>query len=152
MIRTPVLAVVATALGVAVPVSLAQAPPQRGRLALRGQITVRATETLTGSDVTDGGVAGRGRFRTSGAVTDTGKVTDFRTVKGGTATLRRVTAGAKGTITYRITIHLGGSGPETWRITSATRAYKGLHGRGRQVVDNFEATPATFVLRGTVAQ
>jgi hypothetical protein len=29
---------------------------------------------------------------------------------------------------------------------------KGLHGRGRQVVDNFEGTPATFVLRGTVAQ
>jgi hypothetical protein len=152
MTRTTVVAVCAVALGVADPASLAKPAPQRERAALRGQITVRATETLTGSDVTDGGVAGRGRFRISGAITDKGKVTDFRTVKGGTAVLRRVAAGARGTITFLITIHLGGPGPETWRITSATRAYKRLHGRGRQVVDNFDQTPARFVLQGTVSQ
>ena len=125
---------------------------KRERSGPNGRITVRATETLAGSDVTDGGVAGRGRFRISGAITDKGKVTDYRTVKGGTASLRRVTAGARGTITFLITIHLGGSSPETWKITSATRAYKGLHGHGRQIVDNFDDTPATFVLQGTVAR
>ncbi len=152
MTRTTLLALVALALGVAVPVSLAQSPPQARRSGPSGRITVRATETLKGSDVTDGGVAGRGRFRISGAITDKGKVTDFRTVKGGTALLRRVTAGARGTITFLITIHLGGPSPETWKITSATRAYKGLRGRGRQVVDNFDDTPATFVLKGTVSR
>src|ERR1700742_1800879 len=133
MTRTTVVAVAAVALGVAAPVALAR-PSHEQRLALRGQITVRATETLSGSDVTDGGVAGRGRFRISGAITDKGKVTDFRTVNGSTAKLRRVARGAKGTITFLITIHLGSPAPETWRITSATRAYKGLHGRGREVV------------------
>ena len=73
-------------------------------------------------------------------------------MKGSTATLRRVTVGARGTITFRITIHLGGSSPETWKITSATRAYKGLHGHGRETVDNFDDTPATFVLQGTVSR
>jgi hypothetical protein len=76
----------------------------------------------------------------------------FRTVKSGTALLRRVTVGAKGTITFLISIHLGGSSPETWKITSATRAYKRLHGHGRQVVDKFDETPARFVLQGTVSQ
>jgi len=152
MTRTTLLALLAIALGVAVPVSFAQPPPRQQRSGPSGHITVRATETLSGSDVTDGGVAGRGRFRISGAITDKGEVTDHRTVKGSTATLRRVTVGARGTITFRITIHLGGSSPETWRITSATRAYKGLHGHGREVVDNFDQTPATFVLKGTVAR
>ena len=152
MTRMTVLAVLGIALGVAVPVSLAQPPPRQQRSGPSGHITVRATETRTGSDVTDGGVAGRGRFRISGVITDKGKVTDHRTVNGGTATLRRVAAGARGTITFRITIHLGGAGPETWRITSATRAYKGLHGHGRETVDNFDDTPATFVLQGTVAR
>jgi len=152
MTRTTLLALLAIALGVAVPVSFAQPPPRQQRSGPSGHITVRATETLSGSDVTDGGVAGRGRFRISGAITDKGKVTDHRTVKGSTATLRRVTVGARGTITFRITIHLGGSSPETWTITSATRAYKGLHGHGRETVDNFDDTPATFVLQGTVAR
>ena len=152
MTRTTVLALLAIALGVAVPVSFAQAPPHQQRSGLRGHITVRATEARTDGDVTDGGVAGRGRFRISGAITDKGKVTDYRTVKGGTALLRRVTAGARGTITFLITIHLRESGPETWKITSATRAYKGLHGRGRETVDAFDETPARFVLQGTVAR
>ena len=134
------------------PVALAQPPAHQQRSSPRGRITVRATETRTGGDVTDGGVAGRGRFSISGAITDEGKVTDYRTVKGGTAFLRRVTAGARGTITFLITIHLGGSSPETWKISSATRAYKGLHGRGRETVDNFDDTPARFVLQGTVTR
>ena len=99
MTRTTVLAVLGIALGVAVPVSFAQPPPRQQRSGPSGHITVRATETRTGSDVREGGVAGTGRFRISGVITDKGKVTDYRTVKGGTVTLRRVTAGARGTIT-----------------------------------------------------
>src|SRR5262245_19750620 len=102
MTRATVLAGLAIALGVAVPASLAKSPRQE-RPGVRGHVTVRATETRTDGDVTDRGVAGRGRFRISGAITDRGKVTDFRTVKGDTASLRRVAAGTKGTITFLIT-------------------------------------------------
>ena len=151
MTRATVLALLVVALGVTAPASLATST-QPERSGVRGRITVRATETPTGEDVTDGGVAGRGRFRMSGVISDKGRVTDFRTVKGGTALLRRVAAGAKGRITFLITIHLGAPSPETWRITSATRAYKGLHGHGRETVDNFDDTPATFVLKGTVSR
>ena len=28
----------------------------------------------------------------------------------------------------------------------------GLRGKGRQVVDNFSATPATFVMKGTISR
>jgi hypothetical protein len=119
---------------------------------LRGKITVRSWEKLNGGDVTRGGVAGRGRFKISGVITDSGKVTDYRTVKGRTITIRRVVAGKHGTVTFRITIRMGNTAPAPWVIASATRRYKGLRGKGTQVVDNFEATPATFVLRGTVSR
>lgn len=145
MTKTTVLAVLALALAVAVPASRAE--PQQ-----KGTITVRSTEILNGSDVTNGGVAARGRFTISGAITDKGKVTDYRTVTSGVALIRRVVVGARGAITFLITIHLGESGPEPWKITSATRAYKGLDGKGRQVVDKYYETPAVFVLRGTVSR
>jgi hypothetical protein len=152
MTKTTVLAALAIVLVVAVPASLAQPLQVQGRSSAKGQITVRSREILKGGDVTNGGVAARGRFRISGAITDKGKVTDYRTVKGGTALIRRVAVGARGAITFLITIHLGESGPELWKITSATRAYKGLHGKGRQVVDKYYETPAIFVLRGTVSR
>ena len=61
--------------------------------------------------------------------------------------------GAKGTITFMITIPLAGSGPggQPWKITSGTKTYAKLHGRGYQVVDNYTGSPATFVLKGTVS-
>ena len=152
MTKTTVLAALAIVLVVAVPASLAQPLQVQGRSSAKGQITVRSREILKGGDVTNGGVAARGRFRISGAITDKGKVTDYRTVKGGTALIRRVAVGARGAITFLITIHLGESGPEPWKITSATRAYKGLHGKGWQVVDKYYETPAIFVLRGTVSR
>ena len=152
MTKTTVLAALVIVLVVAVPASLAQPLQVQGRSSAKGQITVRSREILKGGDVTNGGVAARGRFRISGAITDKGKVTDYRTVKGGTALIRRVAVGARGAITFLITIHLGESGPEPWKITSATRAYKGLHGKGRQVVDKYYETPAIFVLRGTVSR
>jgi hypothetical protein len=74
-------------------------------------------------------------------------------VNGETAFIRRVVTGAQGTITFVITINLGGPGPagESWKITSGTGDYAKLHGHGLQVVDNYQATPATFVLKGTVS-
>jgi hypothetical protein len=152
MTKTTVLAAVATVLALAVPAALAQSLQEQERSGTRGQITVRSREILKGVDVTNGGVAAKGRFRITGVITDKGKLTDYRTVRGGTALIRRVAVGARGAITFLITIHLGETGPEPWRITSATRAYKGLHGKGRQVIDKYYETPAIFVLKGTVAR
>jgi hypothetical protein len=50
-----------------------------------------------------------------------------------------------------ITINLS-TGSEPWAIASGTRIYKGLSGKGRQVVDKFDATPAVFVMSGTVSR
>lgn len=116
----------------------------------KGSITVRSTETLTPPYVTNGGVAATGRFSISGAIHAKGKVTDYRTVMGATAWVRRVVASRRGTITFVIRIHLGSMSTERWTITAATDAYKGLRGRGTEVVDNYDNTPATFVLKGTV--
>lgn len=142
------LALAAAALAVSASGSLAASE----QTASSGKITVHSTEVLKAEDVTDGGVAGTGRFTISGAIGDKGTVTDYRTVKGARAIIiRRVAAGKKGTITFAITINLtAGSAP--WTIASGTRAYKGLRGKGTEVVDNYEAHPATFVLKGTVWQ
>jgi hypothetical protein len=85
-------------------------------------------------------------------VHDSGTATDYRTQKGANVLIRRVITGAKGTITFVIKIPQIGGGGETWTITSGTGAYAKLHGHGLQVVDNYQATPATFVLKGTVSQ
>jgi hypothetical protein len=57
-------------------------------------------------------------------------------------------------ITFLVTLDM--SGPSTalghWKITSATKSYQGLHGSGKQTVDNFESSTATFALAGTVSQ
>jgi hypothetical protein len=116
-------------------------------------LTVQCTENRTGQDVTNGGVAGHGRCAITGVVHDSGPATDYRTQNGTTAIIRRVVTGAKGTITFVITINLSSSaGGEPWKITSGTETYTTLHGRGYQVVDNYAGTPATFVLKGTVSQ
>jgi hypothetical protein len=115
-------------------------------------LTVQCTENRTGQDATNGGVAGDGRCTITGVVHDSGPATDYRTQNGTTALIRRVVTGAKGTITFVITINLTGGGGEPWKITSGTKTYTTLHGRGYQVVDNYSGTPATFVLKGTVSQ
>jgi hypothetical protein len=97
---------------------------------VRGKVTVRITGTNDGGDrVTDGGVAGTGHFTASGAITDKGSVTGYRTVKGAFITLRFVSVGTKGTITFvvKIDTNVGTSG---WTIASGTKAYRGLHGKG----------------------
>ncbi len=89
-----------------------------------------------------------------GAIADAGAVTDYRIVKGNKVLIRRVVVGKNGMITFLVTLNV--SAPSTalgrWTITSATKSYEGLHGSGKQTVDNFESSPATFALAGTVTQ
>jgi hypothetical protein len=88
----------------------------------------------------------------TGLLKDSGPTTDYRTQNGPTIRIRRVVTGAKGTITFVITINTAGPGGEKWTITSGTKAYTNLHGQGYQVVDDYTADPATFVLKGTASQ
>jgi hypothetical protein len=114
-------------------------------------LTVQCTETLTGVDVTNGGVAGHGHCTLIGRLHDNGPDTDYRTQTADAIFIRKVITSAKGTITFVIKIPQVGAGGERWTITSGTGAYAKLHGHGLQVVDNYQATPATFVLKGTVS-
>jgi hypothetical protein len=117
-------------------------------------ITVRSTENLKSEDVTNGGVAGTGHFTISGAISDAGAVTDYRTAKGHKVLIRRVVAGKNGRITFLITLDMNAPPPALgkWTITSASGSYKGLHGSGQQTVDDFQSSPATFALAGTVSR
>ena len=113
-----------------------------------GKVTVRIAGANNGQNVTDGGVAGIGHFTMSGAIADNGTVIVYRTVKGPLITLRYVTVGKKGTITFvdKIDTKLGTS---RWTITSGTKAYKGLHGKGTES-ENADYTVSTLI--GTVSR
>ena len=66
-------------------------------------------------------------------------------------TLRFVTKGRKGTITYVVKIDTNLANPDAasrWTITSATKAYQGLHGKGTTSVN---ASYTVRILRGTVS-
>ena len=115
-------------------------------------LTVHCTDTITGADVTNGGVVAHGHCTLTGALYDNGPEIDYRTQTPEVITIRRVITGAKGSITLVVKIPQVGAGGETFTITSGTAAYAHLHGRGYQVVDNYQAIPATFVLKGTVSQ
>jgi hypothetical protein len=103
---------------------------------------------------TDGSLAGHATFRASGAITDQGTAVTYRTVKGNLATsnavitLRYVTTGKKGAITFLDKIVVKPTTTTSrWTITSGTKAYKGLHGKGTET-ENASYTVST--LRGTV--
>ena len=100
--------------------------------------------------VTDGSLAGTGTFKATGAITDTGTALGYRTVKsdldGSLITLRYVTKGTKGTITYRVKIDTKAE-TSRWTIASGTKAYKGLHGKG---VETENANFTVSTLTGTV--
>jgi hypothetical protein len=113
-----------------------------------GKVTVRISGTNDRQDVTDGGVAGTGQFTASGAITDKGTVTGYRTVKGAFITLRFVSVGKKGTITFVVKINTS-IGTSQWTIVSGTKAYKGLHGKGTEH-ENADYTVST--LTGTVSR
>jgi hypothetical protein len=122
----------------------------------KSNLTMQCTETgtvlqnISPTGVTDGGVAGTGHCTITGVLHDSGPVIDYRTQNGEKATVRRVITGAKGTITFVIRINMV-TGAEPWTITSGTRTYAKLHGRGYEVVDNYGGDPATFVLKGNVS-
>jgi hypothetical protein len=114
-----------------------------------GKVTVRITGANDNGDrVTDGGVGGTGRFTASGAITDEGTCVAYRTVKGAFITLRFVTVGTKGTITFVVKIDTD-LGTSRWTISSGTKAYKGLHGKGIER-ENIDYTVST--LTGTVSR
>ena len=116
-------------------------------------LTVQCIETLVPqtSAVTTGGVAGTGHCTMTGVLHDSGPTTDYRTANPTTISIRRVISFAKGTITFVITIPLVGGGGERWTISSGTKAYSKLRGRGYGAVDDWVDSPATFVLKGTVS-
>ena len=117
-------------------------------------LTVQCTETLVPDPelVTGGNVVGTGHCTMTGLLHDSGPTTDYRTLSSTKIIIRPTVTFAKGTITFVITIYTVGPGGEKWTITSGTKAYTKLHGRGYEVVDDYTDSPATFVLKGTVSQ
>jgi hypothetical protein len=115
-----------------------------------GKIKVVIAGTNDKYDVHDGSLAGTGTFKASGAVTDTGKALAYRTVssQGTLITLRFVTKGHKGTITYVVKVDTS-AGTSRWTIASSSGAYKGLHGKGSETEN---ATFTVSVLRGTISR
>ena len=99
---------------------------------------------------TDGSLAGKGTFKASGAIPDAGAALAYRTARlnGTLITLRYVTKGKKGTITYVVSIDMN-AGTSRWTIASGTGAYKRLHGKGGETEN---ATYTVSVLRGTVTR
>ena len=75
----------------------------------------------------------------------------YRSVKGEIAKITTVTVGTKGTITYVVRIKMG-TGSTPWTITSATKSYARLRGKGTLTVDNYASNPYTFVMKGTVSR
>lgn len=103
--------------------------------------------------VTDGGITGEGTFKASGAITDSGTARGYRWLKGDEATgwqisLRYVTKGKKGAITYVVRIDTTRRPVVSrWTIESGTKAYKGLQGEGNETEN---ATYTISYLRGMV--
>lgn len=111
------------------------------------KVTVRITTTSRVSgEVTNGGVVGKGRFVATGAVKDKGTEITYRMQKGPLITLRYVTVGKKGTITFVVKIDTT-VGSSRWTIASGTKAYRGLHGKG---TERENATYTVSTLTGTV--
>jgi hypothetical protein len=140
--------VVLTVLAVAAPASFAAL----SQLHTGGKVAVRIAGANNGQDVTNGGVAGRGHFTATGIIVDKGTVVAYRTVKGslpgGLITLRFVSFGKNGTITFVVKIDTS-VGTSRWTIASGTKAYKGLHGKGTEH-ENADHTVDT--LTGTVSR
>jgi hypothetical protein len=113
----------------------------------RGKVSVRIAFANNGQDVADGSVSGIGHFTATGAITDKGKSVIYRTRKGLLITLRFVTMGKKGTITFVVKIDPT-VGTSRWTIASGTRAYKGLHGKGNETENAPQYTVSR--LTGTV--
>jgi hypothetical protein len=143
--RAVALAFVAALLCAAVPASLAAPAEKRAG----GTVTLHIRER--GDASANNAVSGVGRFRISGAISDRGTTRARRTVKSTTVVIRRVMVGKKGTFRLVLTIPKAG-GDKVWRITSGTRAYKGLHGTGTEDSAIFSGTLGDFMLSGKVSR
>jgi len=115
------------------------------------EVTLSGTGNGGVNPVTDGGVASTGHFTATGAINDRGTYTHYRSVKGQIAKITNVAVGTKGTITFVIRIDMS-TGSTPWTITSATKSYAGLRGKGTLTVDNYARNPYTFVMKGTVSR
>jgi hypothetical protein len=144
--RAVVLGFAATLLCAAVPTSLA-APVQKRA---GGTVTLHIRERGD-ADAPADVVSGVGRFRISGAINDRGTTKAHRTVKSTTVVIRRVMVGKKGTFRLVLTIPKAG-GDKTWRITSGTRVYRGLHGKGTEDSAVFSGDLGDFMLSGKVSR
>lgn len=118
----------------------------------RKPIKVVITSTEQAKElVTDGGIAGVGIFKGSGAIMDRGTVTTYRALTGvndSVILLRYVTKGRKGAISYLVRIDTTRRPVVSrWKIESATKAYKGLQGAGRETEN---ASFTVYTLRGKV--
>jgi hypothetical protein len=114
-----------------------------------GKVMVRFThvnDRQQGDRITNGSVAGRGRFTATGAISDQGTVVVYRKVKGSLITFRYVTSSSDGTITFGVKIDTN-FGTSRWTITSGTKAYKGLSGKG---TERENPTYTVITLTGTV--
>jgi len=98
---------------------------------------------------TDGSLAGTGTFRATGAIADAGPVLGYRSVSasGTLITLRFVAKGRKGVITFLVKIDTS-AGTSRWTISSGTKAYQGLHGKG---IERENANYTISTLTGTVS-
>lgn len=93
---------------------------------------------------------GRGRFTMSGAISDHGRFVDeFQGVHPPDEPHIRTLRGAKGTIHIKVD---GAFGSPKWRITSGTKAYAGLRGRGRESGLYFSKSTIDITMSGTVSQ
>jgi hypothetical protein len=141
-----VLGLVASSLCAAVPASLAAPAQDRAG----GTVTLHIRERGDANAPADV-VSGKGRFRISGAINDRGTTSARRTVKSTTVVIRRVMKGKKGTFRLVLTIPKAG-GDKTWKITSGTRAYKGVHGQGTEDSAIFSGDLGDFMLSGKVSR
>jgi hypothetical protein len=156
----PALASAGTSVWVSSPASdtVTRITPRSSPADQSSGVTVRGTGNgpvnpgPSGFGVTDGGVAGRGHFTITGAIVDRGTYIGYRRVVGEIATVRTVLTGRKGTITMVTTIHLGVETPAPWTIRSGTKSYATVRGTGRMTVDNYQADPYSFVLKGIISR
>ena len=132
------------------------AAPSQAQTGGKVKVRIAGRGPKNGKDVTNGGVVGRGHFTATGAITDQGTAVTYRTVKGNLATgnavitLRFVTTGKKGAITFLVKIVVKPTTTTSrWTITSGTKAYKGLSGKGTER-ENADHTVVTMT--GTVSR
>ena len=113
-----------------------------------GKVKIVIAGTNDTPDVTDGSLAGKGTFKATGAIRDRGTVLGYRRVKRALITLRFVTIGKKGRITYVVKVDMI-LGTSRWTISSGTGAYAHLRGKGKES-ENPSYTVST--LTGTVTR